>query len=182
MHEPKNTNARESGHIQTWAHCLSCAACLVQLVLCSLSWACSLMYIVQLVFCYCSLARFTRRVLTQYLKDTVRGSGRPLVTIIACCPSCLPACSTRLAVFLIAARSLGLDGASVRAMGWRCGMSSKSSILLWQWGLGFELTLSWTWKGVEQLFQSPLSIIIIYELFIIDDRRLMLVRAPWNKA
>jgi hypothetical protein len=54
----------------------------------------------------------------------------------------LPACSTRLAVFLIAARSLGLDGASVRAMGWRCGMSSKSSILLWQWGLGFELTLS----------------------------------------
>jgi hypothetical protein len=35
------------------------------------------MYIVQLVFCYCSLARFTRRVLTQYLKDTVRGSGPP---------------------------------------------------------------------------------------------------------
>ena len=28
------------------------------------------MYIVQLVFCYCSLTRFTRRVLTDYLKDT----------------------------------------------------------------------------------------------------------------
>ena len=65
-----------------------------------------------------------------------------LAALRACCPSYLPACSTRLAVFLIAARSLGLDGASVRAMGWRCGMSSKSSILLWQWGLGFELTLS----------------------------------------
>ena len=34
---------------------MSCAACLVQLVLCCLSCACSLMYIVQLVFCYCSL-------------------------------------------------------------------------------------------------------------------------------
>jgi hypothetical protein len=52
-------------------------ACHVQLVLCSLSCACSLMYILQLVFCYCSLARFTRRVLTQYLKDTVRGAGPP---------------------------------------------------------------------------------------------------------
>jgi hypothetical protein len=55
---------------------LSCAACLVQLVLSMLTQK-SLMYIVQLVFCYCSLARFTRRVLTQYLKDTVRGAGPP---------------------------------------------------------------------------------------------------------
>jgi hypothetical protein len=43
-----------------------------------------------------------------------------LAALLACCPSCLPACSTRLAVLLIAARSLGLDGASVRAMGWGC--------------------------------------------------------------